>query len=167
MTTNEQMSPVSSSESLPESLSGVPSGVPSGESSVSASMRGVILFGHGARDARWAEPFERLAGRVAALSALSQTSVTTDASGPITLAYLEMMTPDLATAVAEQVTAGCTIITIVPIFFGTGAHLRRDFPVLMDACRATHPSVTITSAPPVGEDDGVLDAIGNYVLKVW
>lgn len=130
-------------------------------------LRGVILFGHGARDARWAEPFERLASRVAALNALAQTAVTTDASGPITLAYLEMMTPDLATAVATQVAAGCTAITVVPIFFGTGAHLRRDFPALMDACRAEHPGIQIVSVAPVGEDEGVIDAIGNYVLKVW
>jgi len=131
------------------------------------ALRGVILFGHGARDARWAEPFERLASRVAALNALAQTAVTTEASGPITLAYLEMMTPDLATAVATQVAAGCSAITVVPIFFGTGAHLRRDFPVLMDACRAAHPGVQIISVAPVGEDEEVIDAIGNYVLKVW
>jgi hypothetical protein len=37
----------------------------------------------------------------------------------------------------------------------------------MDACRAAHPGVQIISVAPVGEDEEVIDAIGNYVLKVW
>jgi sirohydrochlorin cobaltochelatase len=115
---------------------------------------GIVLFGHGARDARWAEPFERLAERLRALR-----------GGPVTLAYLELMTPDLPTAVAAQVERGCTTITVVPVFFGQGGHVRRDLPMVIDQCRAAHPGVDIRCSTPVGEDDAVLDAIAQYCVR--
>ena len=118
--------------------------------------RGIVLFAHGARDARWAEPFERLAAKLRGLS------------GPdthVSLAFLELMTPDLPGAVAAQVAAGCTSITVVPVFFGQGGHVRRDLPVAIEACRAAHPNVEIRGTVPVGEDDAVLDALAAYCLR--
>ena len=82
----------------------------------------------------------------------------------VSLAFLELMTPSLGDAVAEQVAAGCTHITVVPVFFGQGGHVRRDLPQLVDACRAVHPGVEIRCATAVGEDDGVLDAIARYCI---
>ncbi|SDV48018.1 sirohydrochlorin chelatase [Chitinasiproducens palmae] len=118
-----------------------------------AFMHGLILFGHGARDPRWAEPFERLA------------TLTRAGNAPVTLAYLELMTPSLGEAVTEQVSAGCTRITIVPVFFGRGAHLRRDLPALLDACRAAHPTIEIRLATAVGEEESVLQAIAAFCLR--
>ncbi|WP_176156984.1 sirohydrochlorin chelatase [Burkholderia multivorans] len=115
---------------------------------------GIVLFGHGARDPRWAEPFERLAARLRATGSAAQVS----------LAFLELMTPSLDAAVAAQVAAGCTRVTVVPVFFGQGGHVRRDLPQLIDACRAAHPGVEIRCATAVGEDDGVLDAIARYCI---
>lgn len=129
------------------------------------SLRGLILFGHGARDPRWAEPFERLAQQMRARQAAQAGS--DPCAGPVSLAFLEMMTPDLATAVGDQVQAGCRVITVVPVFFGRGAHLRRDFPALLDACRADHPGIEIRSAEAVGEDESVLQAVGAYALQQW
>jgi sirohydrochlorin cobaltochelatase len=122
----------------------------------STNARGIVLFAHGARDARWAEPFERLAGKLRTLA------------GPgvdVSLAFLELMSPDLPAAVAAQVAAGCASITVVPVFFGQGGHVRRDLPVILDTCRAAHPGVTIRHAVPVGEDDAVLDALAAYCLS--
>ncbi|AJY17965.1 MULTISPECIES: sirohydrochlorin chelatase [Burkholderia] len=115
---------------------------------------GIVLFGHGARDPRWAEPFERLAARLRAAGSAAQVS----------LAFLELMTPSLDAAVAAQIAAGCTRVTVVPVFFGQGGHVRRDLPQLIDACRAAHPGVEIRCATAVGEDDGVLDAIARYCI---
>ncbi|EDT05643.1 sirohydrochlorin chelatase [Burkholderia ambifaria] len=119
------------------------------------SSHGIVLFGHGARDPRWAEPFERLAARLRGNGAPAPQ---------VSLAFLELMTPSLDTAVAAQVAAGCTRITVVPVFFGQGGHVRRDLPQLVDACRAAHPNVEIHCATAVGEDDGVLDAIARYCI---
>jgi sirohydrochlorin cobaltochelatase len=63
------------------------------------------------------------------------------------------------------VAAGCESITVVPVFFGQGGHVRRDLPVVLDACRAAHPGVEIRHAVPVGEDDAVLDALASYCLR--
>jgi sirohydrochlorin cobaltochelatase len=117
---------------------------------------GIVLFGHGARDPRWAEPFTRLAARLAAARG--------DA-GPVSLAFLELMTPDLPSAVADMVARGCARITVVPVFFGQGGHVRRDLPVVIDQCRAAHPGVEIVCATAVGEDEGVLEAVAGYCLR--
>ncbi|MBY4834266.1 sirohydrochlorin chelatase [Burkholderia dolosa] len=119
------------------------------------STQGIVLFGHGARDPRWAEPFERLAERLRGAGAPAPL---------VSVAFLELMTPSLDAAVASQVAAGCTRITIVPVFFGQGGHVRRDLPQLVDACRAAHPGIEIRCATAVGEDDRVLDAIARYCL---
>ena len=118
--------------------------------------RGIVLFAHGARDARWAEPFERLAEKLRLLCGPDT---------PVSLAFLELMTPDLPAAVAAQVAAGCTSITFVPVFFGQGGHVRRDLPLVIEACRTAHPGVDIRAVVPVGEDDAVLDALAAYCLR--
>jgi sirohydrochlorin cobaltochelatase len=115
-------------------------------------MKAIILFGHGARDSRWREPFDRLATLWR-----SQYSTT-----PVELAFLEMMEPSLETAVTNLGTAGATEITVVPVFFGQGGHLRNDFPVLLNACQQQHPNIKLSATPAVGEDLAVLQAIVDF-----
>ncbi|MEM5340116.1 sirohydrochlorin chelatase [Paraburkholderia azotifigens] len=119
---------------------------------------GIVLFAHGARDARWAEPFQRLSARLRELRGES-------ASGPVSLAFLELMTPDLPAAVAQQVADGASVVTVVPVFFGQGGHIRRDLPLILDQCRAAHPSVEIRCSTAVGEDADVIEAIAGYCLR--
>jgi sirohydrochlorin cobaltochelatase len=121
---------------------------------MSGNQHGIILFGHGARDPRWAEPFQRLAEKLRSQH-----------DGPVGLAFLEIMTPDLASAIATQASDGCRAVTVMPVFFGQGGHVRRDLPELLDQCRALHPSLDIRCATAVGEDDGVLDAVAGYCLR--
>ncbi|AOJ03458.1 MULTISPECIES: sirohydrochlorin chelatase [Burkholderia] len=117
---------------------------------------GIVLFGHGARDARWAEPFERLAAKLRAARG---------ADAPVMLAFLELMEPSLIGATAGLAAQGCGTITVVPVFFGQGGHIRRDLPQLIDACRAAHPAIDIRCVTAVGENDAVLDAIVAYCLQ--
>lgn len=114
--------------------------------------RALILFAHGARDAGWAEPFERLAARVRAIAPGHE----------VRLAFLELMHPDLSEAADELVTGGATAISVVPIFLGQGGHIRRDLPTLIEQLRARHPSVEFACARLAGEDGAVLDAIAAY-----
>ena len=115
-------------------------------------MKAIILFGHGARDSRWREPFDRLA------SLWQERHPDT----PVELAFLEMMHPSLEEAVASLSASGATALTIVPVFFGQGGHLRNDFPVLLDECRAKFPSIQLSATPAVGEDLAVLQAIIDF-----
>ena len=115
-------------------------------------MKAIILFGHGARDARWREPFDRLA-------ALWQAQ---HSGTPVELAFLEMMQPSLEEAVAGLSSQGADEITVVPVFFGQGGHLRNDFPVLLEECKAKYPAVQLRTTPAVGEDLAVLQAIVDF-----
>jgi sirohydrochlorin cobaltochelatase len=117
--------------------------------------RGLILFAHGARDVRWAEPFERLRDRVAARIGDAR----------VILAFLELMDPGLDAAVDALVADGCTALAIVPIFFGQGSHLRRDLPLLVDQIRERLPTITISIADAAGEDGAVLEAIADYCVR--
>jgi sirohydrochlorin cobaltochelatase len=115
-------------------------------------MKAIILFGHGARDSRWREPFDRLASLWQA-----QHSDT-----PVELAFLEMMQPSLEEVVAILSAKGATELTVVPVFFGQGGHLRNDFPVLLEACREKFPEIQLSATPAVGEDLAVLQAIIDF-----
>jgi len=115
-------------------------------------MKAIILFGHGARDIRWREPFDRLA----ALWSAQHAGI------PVELAFLEMMQPSLEDAVISLVNGGATSITVVPVFFGQGGHLRNDFPVLLNACQEKFPQITLSATPAVGEDLAVLQAIVDF-----
>jgi sirohydrochlorin cobaltochelatase len=115
-------------------------------------MKAIILFGHGARDSRWREPFDRLA----------QLWQAQHPNTPVELAFLEMMQPSLEEAVSALSAKGATQITVVPVFFGQGGHLRNDFPVLLEACQKQHPNITLSATPAVGEDLAVLQAIIDF-----
>jgi sirohydrochlorin cobaltochelatase len=118
------------------------------------SRKALVLFAHGARDARWREPFDRLAQKLCAV--LPDT--------PVRLAFLELMSPQLPEALGELAAAGVGEVTVVPVFFGQGGHLRRDLPALVDSCRLQYPALSIRCAAAVGEADTVLDAIAGYCV---
>ncbi|HEX4884780.1 MAG TPA: CbiX/SirB N-terminal domain-containing protein [Casimicrobiaceae bacterium] len=114
----------------------------------------LVLFAHGARDARWAEPFARVLARVAAAAPQRDPM----------LAYLEFMAPGLREAVDRQVARGHRAIRIVPLFLGPGGHLRSDVPALVAEAARAHPGVDIRLAPAAGEDEGVIAALAAYSL---
>lgn len=117
---------------------------------------GLLLFAHGARDPRWAEPFEAVAARVRA----ARPGV------PVRLAFLEFMLPDLPTAAAGLVEAGCAGIDVVPLFLGAGGHVRKDLPALMETLRARHPGVDFRLHPAIGELPAVIDAMADAAAGV-
>jgi sirohydrochlorin cobaltochelatase len=118
---------------------------------------GLVLFAHGSRDSRWAQPFERLRDRVA--RAVPEAQLT------VTLAYLELMSPDLPTAAAALCGAGCRAIVVVPVFLGQGGHVRHDLPLLVQSAAARHPECEFRLGNAAGEDDAVLDAIAAFCLR--
>ena len=117
--------------------------------------RGVVLFAHGSRDVRWAEPFAAVEARVRALLP----------DVPVVAAFLERMEPDLADAVAQLVRAGVRRVRVVPLFLGYGGHLREDLPRLAAAVAAEHEGVTVDLAPPAGEDPQILAALADYCVR--
>jgi sirohydrochlorin cobaltochelatase len=112
--------------------------------------RAIILFAHGSRDSRWSEPLDAVRARLEARGMR------------VALAFLELMTPDLAGAVSDLAAEGVRAIEVVPIFLGQGGHVREDLPRLVDAVRARHPHLDLRLTRAAGEDDRVLDAIADY-----
>ena len=116
--------------------------------------QGLILFAHGARDPRWAAPFDDTAARIRARSPGLR----------VTPAYLDFMTPDLAGAVAQLAAAGCTRVDVVPMFLGSGGHVRQDLPRLLDELRARHPGVALQLHTAIGEVPSVVQAMADAAL---
>lgn len=114
---------------------------------------GLILFAHGARDPRWRAPFDRLHALVRARH-----------DGPVALAFLELMTPDLTAAARSLREAGTTSALVVPVFLGSGGHLRKDLPALVAAAQDAS-GVRLDVVDAAGEDDQVLEAIAGYCLR--
>ena len=115
----------------------------------------VIVFAHGARDERWAEPFARILSKVRA----------TAPGLPVELAYLEHLEPSLEQAARRLAKLGAVSIVVVPVFLGRGGHLRVDAPRLIAAAQAALPGVAIVMAPSAGEDDAVIDALATYCVR--
>lgn len=119
------------------------------------SATGLILYVHGARDPRWAEPFQRLRAKICERAPAT----------PVTVAFLEHTVPDLAQAAFDLAAAGVKRIRIVPIFFGRGGHLREDFPRQLDAARARAPTIVFEVTEAAGESEFVLDALARFALE--
>jgi len=118
--------------------------------------RGLLLFAHGARDPRWAEPFEAVAQRVRQR----------DPAAPVQLAFLELMAPTLREAGELLVGAGCDRIDVVPLFLGAGGHVRKDLPELLAELRAAHAGTAWHLRRAIGEVDSVIDAMADAALRL-
>jgi len=116
---------------------------------------GLVLFAHGARDARWAEPFHAVAARVRA----QRPDLV------VTLAFLEHLRPALPDALAALAREGVEHARIVPLFFGRGGHLREDFPRVLSDAREAAPAVAVEVSDAAGEDDAIQDALAAFALR--
>jgi len=119
------------------------------------AMNGLLLFAHGARDPAWARPFDAIAERLRA----ARPGV------PLALAYLEFMSPGIEDAAETLAAAGCTRVQVLPLFLGTGGHVRRGVPPLLARLRERHPAVAWCLHEPLGEHAAVLQAIADVCLS--
>ena len=122
---------------------------------MTSARHGLVLFAHGARAPSWAVPFERLRDLVAA----------GHGEGPVRLAYLELMQPDLPTVVEELAADGVTRVDLFPIFLAVGSHLREDLPLLVAAAQARHPDIAITVHAALGESEAMLRHIAGGIAQ--
>lgn len=124
------------------------------------SRTGILLFAHGARDPNWALPFEAVATRLRA-RIQDQARQAPGVAPEVTLAFLEFMSPDIATAGDDLAGRGCTEVSVVPLFLGAGGHVRKDLPRLLEALSARHPGVSWRLCPAVGETDILIQGMAD------
>jgi sirohydrochlorin cobaltochelatase len=113
---------------------------------------GIVLLGHGSRDPEWSQPFEKIAVSVGKrLPAIA-----------VALAYLEHG-PSLEEAVAALVAKGALSIRVVPLFLGTGGHVKEDLPKLV--AQAKRPEIQLALDKPIGEQPDVIEAISAAISQ--
>lgn len=117
-------------------------------------MRGIVLFGHGSRNAGWAQPFHAI------LDAMRERAPAT----PVALGFLEAMRPTFDEAIDSLVAAGVSEVDVVPIFLATGGHIAKDLPQLAANAMDRHPGLAIAIAAPAGESPRVIRAMADYAL---
>ncbi|HYB49884.1 MAG TPA: CbiX/SirB N-terminal domain-containing protein [Burkholderiaceae bacterium] len=105
----------------------------------------IILFAHGARDARWVQPLQRLQ------EALAQARPSTS----VQLAFLELQSPNLEQALTQLAAAGCRRIDIAPIFWAQGGHVAQDLPDVVRQFTARQPEVHVRVLPVLSELPGM------------
>lgn len=121
---------------------------------MNTSTQGIVLFAHGSRDPLWHKPME----------AVAQQIRLTNHQMHVVCAYLELSTPDLATAAQTLIEAGVRLVTIVPMFLGVGKHAREDLPLLVTALSQAHPAMEFTLQKAVGEDDRLIQVLARIAL---
>ena len=115
-------------------------------------MKGVILFGHGARNPEYIEPFRRIRAAVER----RQPEV------PVEIGFLELTQPPLEASIECLVKRGVDRIRVVPIFFAPGRHVLKDLPQLLGNAMDRFPSVEFEVAECVGEVDEVVEAMAAH-----
>lgn len=121
-------------------------------SSIASTPPAIVLFAHGARDERWKEPFIKL----------QEIIQSNNLNQRVELSFLELMTPSLPNVIERLVNEGIIDVVVVPVFFGQGGHIRKDFPAILEECQAKYPQIKLSAKAAVGEDIGVLEAIAKY-----
>ena len=114
----------------------------------------LVLFAHGSRDPKWAEPFE-------AIQALIRAQAP---DMPVELAFLELMQPGIQACLGDLAKQGVKRISIVPIFLAAGRHLREDLPALIDPIQKQYPDLVIKVSAPIGDIPEFQSAIAKLAL---
>jgi sirohydrochlorin cobaltochelatase len=83
----------------------------------------------------------------------------------VALAFLELMQPSLSECVGTLYAEGLRKFRVVPVFFGSGGHLKQDLPDLAKSIRSQFKDIDITLDPPVGEQPEVIAAIARAIAR--
>jgi sirohydrochlorin cobaltochelatase len=114
---------------------------------------GLVLLGHGSRDPEWSQPFEKIAVSVGKrLPAVA-----------VALAYLEHG-PSLEEAVTALAAKGALSIRVVPLFLGTGGHVKEDLPKLV--AQAKRAEIQLALDKPIGEQPEIVEAIAAAISSL-
>lgn len=115
----------------------------------------VILFAHGARDARWSTTLVELQKRVQARRPDAHVGI----------AFLEFQPPTLDEAIERAMGTGARSIDVMPVFWANGGHMASDVPPLLAEVRRRHPGTTVRLLPVLSELPGMLDFIADAATR--
>jgi len=78
--------------------------------------KALVLFGHGARDERWKEPFLKL-----------QELIAQNSNVRVELSFLELMSPSLPDVIDQLVADGFKTVEVVPVFLAKAVTSEKIF----------------------------------------
>ena len=117
----------------------------------------VILLGHGSRNITAHAEFLALRDYVQQV----------EPDREIHLAYLQLMQPDLFTAVSQIMSAPVKReIIIIPVFLLFGNHIREDIPELLQKVKTSFPAVEFFLGRHLGPDQGVARLVVDRINEV-
>jgi len=110
---------------------------------------GVLLVGHGTRDAVGTRQFfqleKQLSERLPAI--------------PVAAALLEFQTPTLPEAWNQLMTQGVTHVHVAPLLLFAAGHAKQDIPAILAECQKEHSSVTFDQSRPLSRHPAIVDLI--------
>jgi sirohydrochlorin cobaltochelatase len=113
----------------------------------------LILFAHGARDARWSDSLQALAAAIRAQARQASVSI----------AFLELQTPTLLQALEAAASGGAQRIHVVPVFWAAAGHVENELPPILAQFSARYPHVSVKVLPVLSELPGMLEFIARTV----
>lgn len=115
------------------------------------NMKGLLFLAHGSKVSETNETLEKY------IKALAHRTDYDCVIG----AYLQLMEPDLHTAIEDMVSRGVESIDIFPFFLFKGNHMLMDIPVEIEAAQINHPGLHIRMMDCIGYDEALVDLILN------
>jgi sirohydrochlorin cobaltochelatase len=113
---------------------------------------GVLLCGHGSRDAEAQTEFERFT--LAVRSSLAARRPQAIVQG----AFLEFSTPSLVEGLEKLIGRGVDRIVVQPLMLFAARHSRSDIPNAVKAFAKAHPEIEVTCGEELPPDDALLSA---------
>jgi sirohydrochlorin cobaltochelatase len=116
----------------------------------------VVLLAHGARDARWMEPFYRMR----------------DALGPqlapaaVHVAFMEFTAPTFEDAVHAIRQAKGSRVLVVPVFLSGGGHVAQDIPKVVGPVAQKNPDLKFVTSGALGEEPEVAQGMAHAVVRL-
>lgn len=115
---------------------------------------GLLLVAHGSKDPEWTTPFKAI-----------EDFVKGEFAGPTALAYLESVSPQIEQGVSQLTASGVTTITVAPLFFAVGSHVRTDIPRLIQEAASRYSGVTFNILPAVGQIPVIQRLISSEIVS--
>jgi sirohydrochlorin cobaltochelatase len=115
--------------------------------------RGMLIVGHGSRDADGVDEFWALASTIR------------DAVGDLLtgFGFIELASPTVDEAIDDLIERGATEIVSVPLVLLAAGHLKNDGPAALARARARHPEVRFSLARDLGIEPGVLEITADRI----
>lgn len=115
---------------------------------------GLLLVAHGSKDPEWTIPFKAI-----------ENFTKREFSGPVVLSYLESSSPRIEEGILKLLSSGVTNITVAPLFFAAGSHVRTDIPQIIQSAAEHQPRVTFNILPAVGQIQAIQRLISSEIVS--